>query len=312
MVPYTISPTTKPRKTRVYLTPTQRAELLSRYIAGELYRVLAADYGIDSSSITYIAKQSGLTLRRAVQNDEIAFARKRCESERAQRPVPTPHFRPQTIRTRLNEMAFDTLTPESAYWIGFLMADGSIVEHKGRKTLVFHLSQPDMYQVQNFKRFLQSDSKITLIPGGRTSQGVVAGPQSRICICSNRIIAMLEQFGQVPRQTYTARARFVEMHPDFWRGVIDGDGSVPKSARTDVSACGSRPLMEQFAEFIRTIYPAAKVGFRKHMLSDIYVVRLFGKTAAIVLDCLYNNDGPCLVRKKENALFRLHKFSLIN
>ena len=53
---------------------------------------------------------------------------------------------------QLNEQAFSKLTPEAAYWVGFLMADGSIV---GRSVGIA-LALKDAGHLELFRAFMGS------------------------------------------------------------------------------------------------------------------------------------------------------------
>jgi transposase-like protein len=67
----------------------------------------------------------------------------------------------------LDESVFDTITEESAYWIGFLMADGCIGSKKPVVSLC--LADEDRHHVERFRSFLKSSHKIS-IDGDRFSQ----------------------------------------------------------------------------------------------------------------------------------------------
>ena len=58
----------------------------------------------------------------------------------------------------LNENAFETLTPESEYWIGFLYADGHILGHRGYAVEV-GVHTHDKEHLDKFKHIITSDNK---------------------------------------------------------------------------------------------------------------------------------------------------------
>lgn len=58
----------------------------------------------------------------------------------------------------LNEDAFDVLSPEAMYWLGFLLADGSVSSRK--HTIQLKLSAKDRSHVEAFARFLETDKAV--------------------------------------------------------------------------------------------------------------------------------------------------------
>ena len=62
----------------------------------------------------------------------------------------------------VNHMAFDVVTNDAAYWIGFLFADGSVIQQqKGAPVLQLRLSEIDRGQVENFRN--SSDPRMQLL-----------------------------------------------------------------------------------------------------------------------------------------------------
>jgi len=197
--------------------------------------------------------------------------------------------------------AFDDLSDvESAYWIGFLMADGCV--HK--TMIVLTLAVVDEKHVEAFRDFLRSTVKIgTVIPKGFYGQ-----PQRQLIANSKHLVAALARYGIVPRKTYTATAAGgVELNRDFWRGVVDGDGSIwigqykcDPHPYARMSICGaSRVLMEQFAAFVRLIYPSWRGGVNPY--KKYWRVQLGASVATKVITELYRDCAVALDRKLEKA-----------
>ena len=106
-------------------------------------------------------------------------------------------------RHSLNEGAFDTITEASAYWCGFLMADGNIGVRKNRPTsqptVTLHISEVDREHLLAFRLFLGSSHAVTTTkPSGRK-------PGEKPCVVlsvgSRRLVAALAAFGIVPNKT---------------------------------------------------------------------------------------------------------------
>src|SRR5712691_3067825 len=120
----------KPQSTRRYnvLSPEQRAEIVRRYLAGERDVDLAREFGVSRA----IPRQSSITAGY------------------------DPRLRKR--RKALREDAFAEITPESAYWTGMLLSDGSILER--RRSVRLGLAAEDGAHILKFQAFLGSEGKI--------------------------------------------------------------------------------------------------------------------------------------------------------
>ena len=63
----------------------------------------------------------------------------------------------------LNESSFDVLTEQSAYWIGFLIADGNICYKKGIPIIALHLKDIDLPHLHKFREFVGSSHKVGVV-----------------------------------------------------------------------------------------------------------------------------------------------------
>lgn len=200
----------------------------------------------------------------------------------------------QWLRTKLlNENAFDTIQESSAYWIGFLMADGNVSECDGRSpALQLGIQMVDIDHLKNFRKFLSSTHKIHV-------------DNKHIChlsIRSRRLVHTLQQYGIVPRKSLTAKVVGLESNRHFWRGVVDGDGTMgsykvkssPNSIPT-IALYGSENLLTQFVSFIKNIIPRYAGSARP--LGNIFVVRTTGPIAVEIIHHLYRDCQTTLHRK---------------
>jgi hypothetical protein len=189
---------------------------------------------------------------------------------------------------RVNHAAFDTITPESAYWIGFLMADGCVHSNM----IVLALAAKDADHVCRFAAFL----------GLRRPPNHYAD-KSVVTVNSSRLIDRLASFGVVPRKSKTAEALALTDNRDFWRGVVDGDGSVFFVKRLPgypfISLCGSRRLMDQFSHYVGTVLGRNEPPVRPH--KQIWSVGVGGAPATTIIRTLYEGCSVALPRKMEKA-----------
>lgn len=189
-------------------------EVAGRYLAGESTGDLGRAYGVSDVAISVCLRRQGVTVR---------------EPGWATRVYP------------IREDAFDRLTPDAAYWAGFLLADGC-VSAAGRITLV--LKAADVEHVRAWLRFMGSDDRPISNDGAR----------ARAQVSSRRVAAALAAHGVVVGKTFTNVSTSSELArmPAFWRGMIDGDGTITLAKGThgpNVGLVGSPAIMEQYAEF---------------------------------------------------------------
>lgn len=219
----------------------------------------------------------------------------------------------------LDESAFAVVTEESAYWIGFLMADGCVTEPRGEgmPSIRLSLAEEDAAHVERFKAFLKSSHKITVIKkktstfGGKEYNSQNA---HTLVVHSKRLADALRSFGVTTLKTHTARVRGLELDRHFWRGVMDGDGSVhvlPGAGRRlrpapGLNLCGSYHTLAQFVDFVHAHAPQAKLKIQRR--PSISQVNMCGKYARLILSVLYSDCAVALDRKHQKALAILADF----
>jgi hypothetical protein len=306
------------------LTETERSRLASEYLSGTPRTIIARAYGVSEGLIRFYLKAQGVAPR---THDEVSRLKRKvgdsfngeirtryeCGESAASIAKALGYASGGVILNRLreigisirqsdtycrryslNEGAFNSITEESAYWIGFLMADGCVHYTKRWNSAVISLcvAKYDCLHLENYKKFLGSNGKIYF--GGKDNTAVFT-------ITSHHIANALAKFGVLPRKSLTAKVIGLENNEDFWRGVIDGDGTVAKSSDADalLSLCGSRALMLQFATFVAKQTNTKPPTLYKQ--GHIFIVKLYGKRAAFIAELLYSGCSVALQRKLENA-----------
>src|SRR5574343_760409 len=113
----------------------------------------------------------------------------------------------------VNESYFDSMTDNSAYLIGLIMADGTIQHDR------FSISAK--HEDASFLSCIAKE-----LGSNRPLQHVVhpAGRVVRMCINSSKIANRLYSFGIHSPRTLTAKTHISLIgNRDYWRGIIDGD-----------------------------------------------------------------------------------------
>jgi hypothetical protein len=197
----------------------------------------------------------------------------------------------------LNEGAFSEVTEPSAYWIGFLMADGCVAYRPEKKApeIKLSLGWKDRKHIKLFKDFLETQKPY------RDCISNDGFKYRQFEVTSSKMADDLAKYGVVPRKSHIATvSKALINNRHFWRGVVDGDGCVNKiiSGLPRLSVVGSKSLMTQFLDFCKGITPTtAKVG--RH--ANIFRVQIAGSHAMAVMKQLYDNCNVYLSRKHKKA-----------
>jgi len=153
----------------------------------------------------------------------------------------------------LDETVLDQITPISAYWIGFIFADGYITDDHPKRSpkLVVHLAEMDVDHLKKMRRFFCSEHKLVREEASETTYG---GPSYFWSVRSRNIYDRLRKYGMALGEE-SVPVRELERSHDFWRGVVDGDGGVGTTCTrgrhyADFKLYGHVPLLERFVAFL--------------------------------------------------------------
>ena len=212
------------------------------------------------------------------------------------------HVRPNTEANRLytiNHEAFDVITPESAYWWGFIYADGSINRHK---SLTVGLRYTDVDHVVALNEFLQSNAPVKI-----KDRWLKPHKGAYLHVTSQHMGARLEELGVLAHRP--AFHLVIKNLPDelisHWlRGLFDGDGSVRSKVNRKVAPglgfCGAQEMMlfikKYMAEHAKT-NPNLKIYTHK---TSLCYLRYSGRRQSVrVADVLYQDATIWLKRKRD-------------
>ena len=249
-------------------------------------------------SQNYIAKELSMTCRTAQAILE-STGRKRTRSEQSYY-----HHKTSTLR----EDAFDVITDESAYWLGFLYADGYITNPEKRSTIGIILKGEDEAHLVKFMEFLKAPQEIR--KSSTTIQGKVY-PNVSIKIGSQRLHQKLMEWGFTHTKSHDAKPpETLKYNRHFWRGMIDGDGYIGiiktkekyrANGRKRLHICGTQEMVQGFSEFLKVsgIIHNRATSYNSKGLPIFEV----GDTTAIkALHLLYKDSTVYLDRKYQKYL----------
>ena len=191
---------------------------------------------------------------------------------------------------------FTTIDNEwSAYWLGFLYADGNVATDNNRYRLVLELAEKDISHLMKFRDWISPERpiKTRVYSDGRKSHAVY--------VQSVKIVSSIVDLGCVPRKSHVIEFPSSNIVPDgmnnhFMRGYFDGDGCV--SGKTFSLSCGSEHFIREYVSVLYDIgVSACSISCRsqgslytwsKSRLSDLI----------LIYNYLYNNATIYLDRKK--------------
>jgi len=234
-----------------------------RYINGESTTELSEVYGCSTSSISRWVKNSNSKTRK----------------------------RHVSCKKKINSDAFSEVNPQSLYWAGFLMADGSIVENEVK----LEISCKDKNHIKKFKNFLKSNHKIT----ERSNRNTV-----QIQFTDEKIVNDLSYYGIIQQKSYGTEAKNeCKDSRHFWRGMVDGDGSVViDRGYLKISLTGVKNLIEQFSRYFYSITSRELTVSKNDKKSNSFRITTAGSYAETILKNLYIPSGIFLERKKKTVV----------
>lgn len=194
----------------------------------------------------------------------------------------------------VNENFFDELNERSAYWLGFLYADGYVRLKDGKSgELKIKLKDTDKNHIEDFLNDIGSNAPIKC--------GIEKN--SKFCqanVNSTYLIKRLFNLGCVNNKTFkiTLPELNDEIMCHFIRGYFDGDGGISKiKGKWDkVSIAGNQNFIESLKQYlleydISKIYIYTQGKIKILSITNISDIIKFKKI-------IYNNDTISLERKK--------------
>jgi hypothetical protein len=248
------------------LTDAQRIDVVQRYIAGQSLTRLAATFGVSRPAVAGLLRRRGISIRpqaKLTEEQRREAVERYTRGETSTRiaadfgvsgvaVLDVLHRRGVAVRGRctVRHDALDEVTPESAYWCGFLFADGNIYVRKNsnqQAVISVGLAERDRNQLVKLRAFLGSTHKIRAVPG--------RNPSCQFHVPSARLAKRLCDLGRYEGPIAPELVAFRH----FWRGVVDGDGSVGCYAKRPGAVptpqfrlCGAQRTLLAFVSFLHT------------------------------------------------------------
>jgi len=205
------------------------------------------------------------------------------------------------LKYHCNEDYFEDVdSGDKAYWLGFIAADGCVIENRGFPMLKIGLSIVDMEHLEKFKKCIDSTHNI-LIGSAKKIGKYISKPSCTLNISSKKMVNDLHKYGIVFRKTFKLvypKNLKSEFHKDYIRGYFDGDGCISKTK----SGQGFSLLgVEDFLYYIKNILYTSLNLVSKGSITKCKSISRFvictGSDLIKLFDFLYYNNCVCLNRK---------------
>lgn len=208
----------------------------------------------------------------------------------------------------VNDSFFNELNEKSAYWLGFIYADGYI--SKTENCIRITLSVKDEDHLLKFKKDIISESPITYHMN-RYSEKYPLTKKARISIFSKQIKEQLRLLGCSSAKSLTCSFPAIsrELIPHFIRGYFDGDGSVyivkpygrMKNESIGCSIIGTGKFLEVLKKNIGfDKSKILRVDKRLDISNPIRTLEFAGHNIVhSFYKYIYSNASVCLERKKK-------------
>jgi len=208
-------------------------------------------------------------------------------------------------RVEVNERYFKKWSPNMAYILGFILADGCIIKgtYKGYSdALKFGVQKQDIDILQKIKRELSSKHKISYYKNA-----------THLCITSQKLLVILKNLGICYRKSLRENiSNIPSKHVrDFIRGIVDGDGSInfDKRGYPTLSIYGDKQTITFIREhFLLKFDIYSKLNRLTKSKNNRYLFNIAYRcnSAKTLIEYLYSGANVYLKRK-----FNLSKRAMI-
>lgn len=201
-------------------------------------------------------------------------------------------------------------TPQKAYWLGFIYADGgvSINSKTNSCELSIKLKASDYYHLRKFNQALCGNVDVSF-DTKKCNLNDKMYDSCQIRFYSSKLVHDLERYGIVPNKTLTIRFPNINqnLYADFIRGYFDGDGCVYESKKknglSSIAAnftCGSIEFLNDLRSILYENGICSYVIAWKDKAPKLMIGGM--KNTHNFLYYIYNNKSEYLERKYKKTL----------
>jgi len=200
----------------------------------------------------------------------------------------------------INDNIFNEINSEkTAYWLGFLYADGYLRKYKYSYEIKLKLAIKDLQHLYKFKKFLSFSGKVFKTVGNNNNNEL-----AEIRFYSENIFNNLCKFGCIPRKSLTIKFPLYLptcLMNHFIRGYFDGDGCVTQSKDSvRISfVSGSYEFINEFQKYLIENLDLKNNKIYKSDIGNYYTLSWSNKENIIdFYNFIYKNSTIFLERKR--------------
>jgi intein-encoded DNA endonuclease-like protein len=198
-------------------------DICKLYIEGKTTEEIAKIYNKTDNTIAKVLRKNGIELRKAIRRSHVK-----------------------------HHDYFENIdTPEKAYYLGWILTDGSVVEHKTRTDRSLNINMC----LQNSDRKILVNFMNQLGAGEDSVHFFEKRKQHHISFASQKMADDLSKYGIVPRKSYKQIPMpniREDLIPHLLRGIFDGNGSnyITKDGAARFTFYGNKALCESIREYL--------------------------------------------------------------
>lgn len=201
-------------------------------------------------------------------------------------------------------------TPQKAYWLGFICADGYIGKDFCRVSII----TKDLEVIEKFKKDIKSGHKISEIIQHDKRTGKTYKEYS-IQVTNRNFAKHLEKYGVTPRKSDILNFPgdlSENLYPYFIAGLFDGDGCIYKIKDKNGIKCNlisTKEVLDEIDNILSTKYgvvPCKHVKVTKNK-ENVYK-QYWYKNSEIFLNYIYSGNKEIYLARKYD-IFKEHKYS---
>ena len=206
------------------------------------------------------------------------------------------HFNDSVKRENNLNRLITEQTPQSFYWIGFLIADGSF--HSGSK-FELGLAEKDLSVIEAFCEYIAYNNKIMYREDTKSYRISFAN--------SIENPKFMEKYGFKPRKTYNPIDFFVfkdynkELLLALLIGIIDGDGSIQPNGSSN-AFCITITAHESWTQFYQEFMEILDIPEHISSREGSITIRIYRREILQLLQNVITNNNLFHLKRKWNKL----------
>lgn len=197
----------KPRYNEIIFTKEQEFDIIQSYLNGLSSVKIGKKYNVNHKIILKVLHKNGIEV---------------CQKKMVR-------------KYNVNEDYFDMIdTPNKAYILGFLYADGH--NEISKSTLTMSLQEEDKKILEDIRKELESEKPLDYLDySNKNNFGYSYKNQYRLNVFSKHICESLEKIGMVSSKSLVLQFPKIskELYSHFIRGYYDGDGSIYQQIKNE-------------------------------------------------------------------------------